>query len=41
MAKAVERLFANPRSAYIHVHYARRGCYAARVDRLDDLSMVF
>jgi hypothetical protein len=36
MAGAVERLFANPRSAYIHVHYARRGCYAARVDRLAD-----
>jgi hypothetical protein len=29
----IERLFANPRSAYIHAHYAKRGCYAARIDR--------
>jgi hypothetical protein len=29
----IERLFANPRSAYIHAHYAQRGCYAARIDR--------
>ncbi|WP_237153776.1 DUF1203 domain-containing protein [Oryzibacter oryziterrae] len=27
------RLFANPSIAYIHVHYAKHGCYAARVDR--------
>jgi Protein of unknown function (DUF1203) len=30
---AVERLFANPRAAYLHVHYAAPGCYAARIDR--------
>ncbi len=30
---AVERLFANPLAAYLHVHYAAPGCYAARVDR--------
>jgi hypothetical protein len=30
---AIERLFANPRAAYLHVHYAAPGCYAARVDR--------
>jgi hypothetical protein len=30
---AVERLFANPAAAYIHAHYAKRGCYAARIDR--------
>ncbi len=30
---AVERLFADPRAAYLHVHYAAPGCYAARVDR--------
>jgi hypothetical protein len=30
---AVERLFANPEAAYIHAHYAKRGCYAARIDR--------
>lgn len=29
----VERLFADPKVAYLHVHYARRGCYAARIDR--------
>ena len=29
----VERLFANPTVAYIHAHYAKRGCYAARIDR--------
>jgi hypothetical protein len=31
---AIERLFANPRAAYLHVHYAAPGCYAARVDRI-------
>ncbi|HEY5205724.1 MAG TPA: DUF1203 domain-containing protein, partial [Roseiarcus sp.] len=31
---AIERLFANPEAAYIHAHYARRGCYAARIDRV-------
>ena len=30
---AVDRLFANPRAAYLHLHYAAPGCYAARVDR--------
>lgn len=30
---AVERLFTDPRAAYLHVHYAAPGCYAARVDR--------
>lgn len=29
----IERLFAQPAIAYIHVHYARRGCYAGRIDR--------
>lgn len=29
----IERLFAEPRAAYLHVHNARRGCFAARVDR--------
>jgi hypothetical protein len=27
------RLFAKPEVAYLHAHYAKRGCYAARVDR--------
>jgi uncharacterized protein DUF1203 len=30
---AIERLFANPRAAYLHVHYAAPGCYAAGVER--------
>ncbi len=29
----VERFLANPRAAYLHAHNARRGCYAARIDR--------
>lgn len=29
----VERFFANAHVAYIHAHYAKRGCYAARFDR--------
>lgn len=29
----VDRLFADPAAAYLHVHFARQGCYAARVDR--------
>lgn len=30
---AIERRFADPRAAYLHVHFAAPGCYAARVDR--------
>lgn len=30
---AIERLFAKPRAAYLHIHYAAPGCYAARVER--------
>jgi hypothetical protein len=29
----IARLLADPRAAYVHAHYARRGCYAARIDR--------
>ena len=29
----IERFFANPNVAYIHAHYAKRGCFAARIDR--------
>ena len=32
-ARLVEQFFANPDVAYIHAHYAKRGCYAARFDR--------
>ena len=30
---AIERLLAKPGAAYMHVHYAAPGCYAARVER--------
>ena len=29
----IDRFFADPQVAYLHVHNARRGCYACRVDR--------
>jgi hypothetical protein len=29
----IERLLANSAAAYIQVHYARRGCYAGRIER--------
>ena len=29
----IERLFGDPKVAYIHAHYAKPGCYAARIDR--------
>lgn len=29
----IERFFANPNVAYIHAHYARRGCFAALIER--------
>ena len=29
----IERLLADPATAYLHAHYAKRGCYAARIDR--------
>ena len=33
LESAIARQFAVPRAAYLHVHYAAPGCYAARVDR--------
>jgi hypothetical protein len=30
---AIARLFADARAAYLHVHFAAPGCYAARVER--------
>jgi len=30
---AIDRLLADPRAAYLHVHFAAPGCYAARIDR--------
>jgi hypothetical protein len=32
-AALIARFFANPAVAYIHAHYASRGCYAALVER--------
>lgn len=29
----IARFFTNSAVAYIHAHYARRGCFAARIDR--------
>jgi hypothetical protein len=33
LGAAIERLFANRAVAYLHVHFAAPGCYAARVER--------
>ena len=30
---AIERSFGDSRVAYLHVHFARPGCYACRIDR--------
>ena len=35
MEGVIERFFADPRIAYIQAHYAKRGCYAARIDRAE------
>ncbi|MEZ5995263.1 MAG: DUF1203 domain-containing protein [Hyphomonadaceae bacterium] len=32
-APLIERFFANAAVAYIHAHYARRGCFAALIER--------
>jgi len=29
----IERMLADPAIAYLHAHYAKPGCYAARIDR--------
>jgi len=31
---AIERIFAIPEVDYLHLHYAKPGCYAARADRI-------
>lgn len=33
LAPALERLLEDPAAAYVHIHYAKFGCYAARADR--------
>jgi Protein of unknown function (DUF1203) len=32
-AALIEKFFANDKVAYIHAHYARRGCFAALIER--------
>jgi Protein of unknown function (DUF1203) len=32
-AALIERFLGDPGVAYLHAHYARRGCYAARIER--------
>lgn len=29
----IERLLSSPQTAYVHAHYAKPGCFAARIDR--------
>jgi hypothetical protein len=29
----IERFLSNEDVAYLHAHFARRGCYAARIER--------
>ena len=31
--QAIARFFANPEVAYLHVHNAKRGCFACRIER--------
>jgi hypothetical protein len=33
LAPLIDRLFADPAVDYLQAHYARRGCYAARIER--------
>ena len=30
---AIEEMFANPATRYLHAHFAKPGCYAARIER--------
>jgi len=34
LEEAIERQFADPRTHYLHIHFAAPGCYAARVERV-------
>lgn len=33
LATLITSCFANPEVAYLHAHFAKRGCFAARIDR--------
>jgi hypothetical protein len=39
LAPYIEAQLANPDIAYLHAHYARRGCFAARIDRIEQASV--
>lgn len=34
LAEAIARFFGNARVAYLHAHFAKRGCFAARIERV-------
>jgi hypothetical protein len=31
---AIDNAFADPAAAYLHLHFAKPGCYAARIERV-------
>ncbi len=33
LEQSIDRMLAMPRAAYLHIHFAAPGCYAARVER--------
>lgn len=35
VAESIETLFSDPLTEYIHLHFAKQGCFAARVDRME------
>ena len=37
LGKAIERALSNPAAAYLHLHYAKQGCFAASVRRVQGL----
>jgi Protein of unknown function (DUF1203) len=34
LEEAIERQFADPRTQYLHIHFAAPGCFAAKVERV-------
>lgn len=34
LGATIQRVFSNPEVAYVHAHYAKPGCYAARIERV-------
>jgi hypothetical protein len=34
LESGIQRMFDDDRSAYVHIHFAKPGCYASRVDRI-------